>query len=144
MSEDIGNASKKWVEEIFNENEGVVNGDISIVGNTLTMDITEIGVRLIVKSTSTTSCSLTYYPISSDIPMIDIRRCTIWGGSGVETYTLDGGSLTSSGIVVDDTVYTVSNDTSAHFIRVNNIIYIITVWISGGGARTSLIYKKVI
>lgn len=144
MTVDIGNASKEWVEQNLSEQEGVINGDISVVGNTLTMSIDEIGVKLIVTSTSTTSCSLSYYPISDNIELIDIRRCTIWGGSGVETYTLDGGTLTSSGIVVDDTVYTNSNDTSAHFIRVNNIIYIITVWISGGGARTSLIYKKVI
>lgn len=144
MSEDIGNASKQWVEALVDDSEGVVNGDISVVGTTLTLDITAIGVSVVVKSTSTSACNLTYYPISSDIPLIDIRRCTIWGGSGVETYTLDGGSLTSTGIVVDDTVYTVSNDTSAHFIRVNNIIYIVTVWISGGGSRASLIYKKVV
>ena len=77
MTEDIGNASKRWVEEVISDYEGVVNGDISTIGNTLTMDITEIVARLIVKSTSATSCNLNY-PISSDIPLIDIRRC-IWG-----------------------------------------------------------------
>lgn len=77
MTEDIGNASKRWVEEVISDYEGVVNGDISIIGSTLTMDITEIVARLIVKSTSATSCNLNYYPISSDIPLIDIRRCVL-------------------------------------------------------------------
>lgn len=140
-----GNASMQWVENLLVNNEGVLNGDISTVGNTLDLLLTEINVKITVKSTSTTSCSLTYYPIDGNtINPIDIRRCTIWGGSGVETYTLDNGSLTSSGTVVDDTVYTQSNDTSIHFIRVNSIIYVVTVWISAGGARTSLIYRKII
>lgn len=143
MTTEIGNASEQWVNDLLSSMMGVVNGDISVVGTSLTLSLTEIGVKVVITSTSTTACSLTYYAISDSVTPIDIRRCTIWGGSGVETYTLDGGTLTSSGTVVDSTVYTNSNDTSAHFIRYNNLIYIVTVWISGGGSRASLIYKKV-
>lgn len=141
-----GNASMQWVENLLTKNEGVLNGDISRVGNTLTLSLTEINVKITMKSTSTTSCSLTYYPIDGNtINPIDIRRCTIYGsGSATETYTTDNGSLTASGIVVDSTVYTQSNDTSVYFIRVKGIIYIVTVWISANGARTSLIYRKVV
>ncbi|AXH72674.1 MAG: collagen triple helix repeat-containing protein [Caudoviricetes sp.] len=144
MSEDIGNASMQWVENLLTIDRGVVNGDISTVGNTLTLPLTELGIKITIKSTSTTSCSLTYYAIGADVTNVDIRRCTIWGGAGVETYTGDGVTVTSAGTVVDDTVYTLSNDTSIHFIRVNNIIYIVTVWISGNGARSSLIYEKIV
>ena len=144
MTTEIGNASEQWVNDLLSSMMGVVNGDISAAGSTLSLTIDEIGVKITLAYTSTTSCSVTYYAISGTISPVDIRRCTIWGGSGVETYTVDGGTLTTTGTVVDDTVYTVSNDTSAHFIRVNGTIYIVTVWISGNGARASLIYKKVI
>mgnify|MGYP006945830321 FL=1 len=144
MSTEIGNASELWVNDLLSSMMGVVNGDISTSGSTLTLTLSDIGIKITLAYTSTTSCSVTYYAISGSISPVDIRRCTMYGGGSTETYTLDGGTLTTSGTVVDDTVYTVSNDTSAHFIRVNGTIYIITIWISGNGARASLIYKKVI
>lgn len=140
----IGNASIEYVNNLIIDAEGVVNGDISTVGTTLTLTLSDINVQIIMTSTSTTSCQIQYSSISGTIPLIDIRRCTIWGGAGVETYTLDGGTLTTTPTMIDDTVYTQSNDTSAHFIRVNGTIYIVTIWISGNGARASMIYKKVI
>lgn len=132
----IGNASIDYVNSFF-AHQGVVNGDISTVGNSLTLTLDEINVKIVMTSTSTTSCQIQYSSISGTVSPVDIRRCTIYAGSGVETYTLDGGSLTTTSTMIDDTIYTNSNDTSAHFIRVNNIIYIITVWISGGGASVN-------
>lgn len=139
------NGSWKNIGNIKKANqEGSITGDISTVGSSIDIEIPEIGVKLVAAYSTSNSCTLTYYPLNGTISPIDIRRCTIYGGAGVETYTLDGGSLSSEGIVVDSTVYTQSNDSSIHYLRVNNIIYTMTVWISGGGTRASLIYKRAV
>ena len=121
---------------------GIQNADISATGATMTLTIPNENIIITLKNTSSTSASISYAATTGTITPVDIRRVTIWGGSAVETYTLDGGTLTTTPTVVDDTIYTLSNDTSAHFIRVNGNSYVITVWISGNGARSSLIYEK--
>lgn len=121
---------------------GIQNADISASGATMTLTIPNENIIITLKNTSSTSASISYAATTGTITPVDIRRVTMYGGGSNETYTMDGGTLTTTPTVVDDTVYTVSNDTSAHFIRVNGNSYVITVWISGGGARSSLIYEK--
>ena len=81
---------------------------------------------------------------SGTLSPVDIRRNSIWGGSGVETYTLDNGSVSTSCVTADSTVYTNSQDSSAYFIRVAGQVYFLTVWASNAGARAFMGVHKMI
>ena len=87
---------------------------------------------------------MTFYSTSGTLSPVDIRRNSVWGGSAVETFTLDNGSVSTSGVVADDTVLTVSNDSSAYFIRVGGTVYFLTVWGSNNGARAFMGVHKII
>lgn len=143
MLSTIGNASKSWVLQLFTNMSSYVTGDISASGSTLTVNLTDIGVKLVLSNSSNT-ISAAYYAIQGTISTIDIRRNTIYGGSGIESYTLDGGSLSTSGVTVDSTLYAQSNEVSEHYVRVNNIVYKLTIWLSGSGARSSVSYKRMV
>lgn len=137
-------ATTAYVNNLVGSLQHVVNGDISTVGNSISLTIPNENLMVTLTSTGTTTAKISYQATTGTITPVDIRRVTVYSGSGVETFTLDGGTLTTTPTSVDDTIYTQSNDSSAHFIRVNGNIYLITVWISGSGARASLIYRELV
>lgn len=137
-------ATTAYVNNLVSSLQKVVNGDISTTGNSISITIPNENVLVSFVGTGTNTAKIIYQATTGTISPVDIRRVTVWGGSGVETYTLDGGTLTTTPTVADDTIYTQSNDTSIHFIRINGNIYIVTVWASGGGKRASLMYRQLI
>lgn len=132
------------ITSVLSNLESVVNGDISTVGNSISLTIPDQNIILVLTSTSSTSAQITYAAVTGTVSPVDIRRVTVWGSAGVESFTLDGGTLTTTPTMADDTIYTQSNDSSAHFVRVNGQIFIITIWISGNGSRASMMYRKLI
>lgn len=137
-------ASTAFVYDSFHAIEGSVSGDISTSGSSITLLLGDSGIQIVFAYTGTGTASITFSATSDSISPVDIRRNSIYSGSGVETFTLDGGTLTTTGTVVDDTVYTASNDSSAYFIRVNGTVYFLTVWASGNGARAFMGFHKMI
>lgn len=124
--------------------EGSVTGDVSAAGGSITLALPDSGVQATLAYAGSGSASMTFSAVSGTVVPVDIRRNTIWGGSAVETFTLDGGTLTTAGTVADSTIYTASNDSSAYFIRANGNVYFLTVWASGNGARAFMGYHKMI
>ena len=137
-------ASTAFVYNSFHAIEGSVTGDISTTGSSIQLILPGSSIQIVFAYTGSGTASITFSSTSGSISPVDIRRNSIWGGSGVETFTLDGGTLTTTGTVVDDTIYTASNDSSAYFIRTNGTVYFLTVWSSGNGARAFMGVHKVI
>lgn len=121
-----------------------ITGDISVAGSSIAMSIGDSGINATLAYSAAGAASLTFNSASGTISPVDIRRNTIWGGSAVETYTLDNGSLDTTGVVADSTIYTNSQDCSAYFIRVQGTIYFLTIWASAGGARSFMGIHKMI
>lgn len=113
-------------------------------GGSITLVLPDSGVQATLAYSAAGAASMTFSAVSGTVTPVDIRRNTIWGGSAVETFTLDSGTLTTAGTVADSTIYTASNDSSAYFIRANGNVYFLTVWASGNGARAFMGYHKMI
>lgn len=128
-------ATTAFVYNLLSSVDMSVTGDVSATGGQISMPIGSSGVIATLAYTAAGAASMTFYAASASISPVDIRRNSIWGGSAVETFTLDGGTLTTAGTVADSTIYTASNDSSAYFIRVAGNVYFMTVWASGNGAR---------
>lgn len=128
-------ATTAFVTGFLSQVDMQVTGSISTAGSNLTMVLPDSNIKAVLAYTGSGSASMTFYSLSGSVSPVDIRRNSIWGGSAVETFTLDGGTVTTTGTVADDTIYTASQDSSAYFIRVNGNVYFMTVWASGNGAR---------
>lgn len=132
------------VKSALSSIEYSVTGDISIAGSSISIPFGSSNLIATFAYAGAGSASLTFYSTSGTLAPVDIRRNTIWGGSAVETFTLDNGSVGTAGVVADSTVYTASQDSSAYFIRVAGDIYFLTVWASNNGARAFMGVHKMI
>lgn len=132
------------VKTALNSVEYSVTGDVSSAGKSISIAFGSSGLNATFAYSAAGAASLTFTSTSGTLTPVDIRRNTIWGGSAVETFTLDGGSIDATGVVADSTVYTASNDSSAYFIRVAGDIYFLTIWASGNGARAFMGVHKMI
>lgn len=137
-------ATTAFVNNAFLSVEYSVQGDISTAGSSIQIPFGDSGLYAKFAYTGSGSASMTFYSTSGTLSPVDIRRNSIWGGSGVETFTLDNGSVGTAGVVADSTVYTQSNDSSAYFIRVGGTVYFLTVWASNSGARAFMGVHKMI
>lgn len=137
---DLDSAVKTALSSI----EYSVTGDVSTTGSSISIAFGTSNLKATFAYSAAGAASLTFYSTSGTLAPVDIRRNTIWGGSAVETFTLDNGSVDTSGVVADSTVYTTSQDSSAYFIRVAGDIYFLTVWASNNGARAFMGVHKMI
>ena len=138
------NAGTFVTKEYLASQSFVVNGDISTVGKSLSITIPNTTIVGTLTSTAAGGYAKFTYASSGDtLTNVDIRRDTMYGGGTGEAYSLDGGALTSTPLSIDDTIYMISNDSSIHFIRYNGHLYTITLFLSGYGARCSLIYNQI-
>lgn len=128
-------ATTAYVNNAFQSVEYSVQGDISTSGSSIQIPFGTSGLYAKFAYTGSGSASMTFYSTTGTLSPVDIRRNSIWGGYGVETFTLDNGSVDTSAVVADSTVYTASQDGSAYFIRVGGQVYFLTVWASNNGAR---------
>lgn len=137
-------ATTAFVNNAFQSVEYSVQGDISTSGSYIEIPFGTSGLYAKFAYTGSGSASMSFYTKTGTLSPVDIRRNSIWGGSGVETYTLDNGSIGTAGVVADSTVYTASQDSSAYFIRVGGQVYFLTVWASNNGARAFMGVHKMI
>lgn len=137
-------ATTAYVNNAFLAVEYSVQGDISTSGSSIQIPFGSSGLYAKFAYTGSGSASMTFCSTSGTLSPVDIRRNSIWGGSGVETYTLDNGSVSTSCVTADSTVYTQSNDSSAYFIRVGGTVYFLTVWASNSGSRAFMGVHKMI
>lgn len=137
-------ATTAFVNNAFQSVEYSVQGDISTSGSSIQIPFGTSGLYAKFAYTGSGSASMTFYSTTGTLSPVDIRRNSIWGGSGVETFTLDNGSVGTDGVVADGTVYTASQDISAYFIRVGGQVYFLTVWASNNGARAFMGVHKMI
>lgn len=137
-------ATTAYVNNAFLAVEYSVQGDISTSGSSIQIPFGSSGLYAKFAYTGSGSASMTFCSTSGTLSPVDIRRNSIWGGSGVETYTLDNGSVDTSCVTADSTVYTQSNDSSAYFIRVGGTVYFLTVWASNSGSRAFMGVHKMI
>lgn len=118
------------------------HADLSAVGSELVIPLKDL--TLTYQTTSATALRITMAPRNATAPvLVDLRRTSIYNGSTVETSTLNGTSV-SSRTVVDEIVYTNSQETHQMVLRQQDPVSKlwslceIRSFLSAGGARGSL------
>ena len=118
------------------------HADLSAVGSALVIPLKDL--TLTYQTTSATALRITMAPRDAAAPvLVDLRRTSIYNGSTVETSTLNGTSV-SSRTVVDEIVYTNSQETHQMVLRQQDPVSKlwslceIRSFLSSGGARCSL------
>ena len=118
------------------------HADLSAVGSELVIPLKDL--TLTYQTTSATALRITMAPRNAAAPvLVDLRRTSIYNGSTVETSTLNGTSV-SSRTVVDEIVYTNSQETHQMVLRQQDPVSKlwslceIRSFLSAGGARGSL------
>lgn len=121
----------------------VVTGDLSVSGNVLTLPITDIGIKFVFKSSGggVYNCVVSTIGTAS-ISSVDLRRSTIWNGGSVETYTINNGTITSSGTNIDSTIYGDSQDVSTVLICVDSSVWKVTYWSSNKASRARMMAER--
>ena len=116
--------------------------DLSAVGSALVMPLKDL--VLTYQCTSSTALRITIAPNDSAASvLVDVRRTSIYNGSTVETLTLNG-STVSGRVVLDDIVYTNSQESHSMQIRQQDpatkfwSLCEIHSFLSAGGARVSV------
>ena len=137
-------ATTAFVNNAFQSVEYSSQGDVSTAGSSIQVAFGTSGLYAKLAYAAAGAASMSFCSSSGTLSPVDIRRNSIWGGSGVETYTLDNGSVDTSCVTADSTVYTSSQDSSAYFIRVGGAVYFLTVWASNNGARAFMGVHKMI
>lgn len=118
------------------------HADLSTVGSALVMPLKDL--VLTYQSTSSTALRITVAPVDAAASvLVDVRRTSIYNGSTVETLTLNG-STVSGRTVLDDIVYTNSQESHTMVLRQQDpttklwSLCEIHSFLSGGGARVSV------
>lgn len=114
----------------------IATGDLSTSGSTVKLTIPEAQTVFTFAYTGTATYSCSVSALYFDIKNYDLRRTTVYGGGGLETYTLDDSALSSSvPVVIDSLVYGNSQDVSEVLISYQGSTWKITYWCSGNNAR---------
>ena len=118
------------------------HADLSAVGSELVIPLKDL--TLTYQTTSATALRITMAPRNAAAPvLVDLRRTSIYNGSTVETSTLNGTSV-SSRTVVDEIVYTNSQETHQMVLRQQDpasklwSLCEIRSFLSAAGARCSV------
>ena len=118
------------------------HADLSAVGSTLVIPLKDL--ELSYQTTSATALRITLAPKDAAAPvLVDLRRASIYNGSTVETTTLNG-STVSGRTVVDEIVYTNSQETHQMVLRQQDpasklwSLYEVHSFLSAAGARCSV------
>lgn len=121
----------------------LVTGDLSASGNSMTLNIPDIGVKFVFTGTGSGIYNCIVYPIgTSSINNLDLRRSTIWNGGSVETYTINDGTLTTAGTNIDSSVYSNSQDVSVVLVCVNSIVWEVKYWASATAVRSRAVATR--
>ena len=118
------------------------HADLSAVGSTLVIPLKDL--ELSYQTTSATALRITLAPKDAAAPvLVDLRRTSIYNGSTVETSTLNGTTV-SGRTVVDEIVYTNSQETHQMVLRQQDpasklwSLYEVHSFLSAAGARRSV------
>lgn len=116
--------------------------NLSVVNSILTVPVKNL--ELTYQTTSTTALRISIAPIKTDTPVLaDIRRTSVYNGGTVEAQTFNNATV-SGRTVLDDIVYTQSQET--HSISIRQQDPVTKLWslcevrsfLSAGAARTSV------
>ena len=118
------------------------HADLSAVGAALVIPLKEL--ELTYQTTSGTALRITIAPKNAGVSvLVDMRRTSIYNASTIETQTLNGAAI-SGRTVIDDIVYTQSQETHSILLRQQDptsklwSLCEIRSFLSAGGARTSV------
>ena len=118
------------------------HADLSAVGAALVIPLKDL--ELTYQTTSGTALRITIAPKNAGISvLVDMRRTSIYNASTIETQTLNGAAI-SGRTVIDDIVYTHSQETHSILLRQQDPVSKlwslceIRSFLSAGGARTSV------
>lgn len=121
------------------------HADISATNSVLSVPIGEL--ILSYQNISTTSVRISIAPKTADVPILaDMRRTSIYNGGTVEAQSFDNTTV-SSRTVLDDIVYSKSQETHSIEIRQQDpqtklwSLCEVTTFISASGARTSVLVR---
>lgn len=116
--------------------------NISAINSTLSVPLENL--VLTYQTTSSGACRISIAPKDASVPILaDIRRTTIFNTGSVEAQTFDGVTI-SGRTVLDDLMYTQSQETHSIKIRQQDpstklwSLCEVQTFVSGGGARTSV------
>ena len=116
--------------------------NISAINSTLSVPLENL--VLTYQTTSSSACRISISPKDASVPILaDIRRTTIFNTGSVEAQTFDGATI-SGRTVLDDLMYTQSQETHSIKIRQQDpstklwSLCEVQTFVSGGGARTSV------
>ncbi len=118
------------------------HADLSAVGAALVIPLKDL--ELTYQTTSGTALRITIAPKNTGVSvLVDMRRTSIYNAGTIETQTLNGAAI-SGRTVIDDIVYTQSQETHSILLRQQDptsklwSLCEIRSFLSAGGARTSV------
>lgn len=143
---DNGNyaATTTFVQNTVNALQGSVTGDLSASGSSLSMPTGSSGLTLTMSYSASGTGSLSIVSASGSLTPVDIYETAAWGTTSFKGYTLDGGTITTTATVIDSTFYLSSNAWGTYHIGVGGSLYIVDIFGSGAGKRTTLSWRKVL
>lgn len=122
---------------------GSALGDISASGSSLSLPLGSSGLTLTMSYVSKGTGSLSIASTSGSLSPVDIYETAAWGTTSFKGYVLDSGTVTTTATVIDSTFYLTSNAWGTYHIRVGGSLYVVDVFGSGAGARTTMSWRKI-
>ena len=123
-----------------------VKGTFTSAGN-ISLNITEANIKVALVKNANANPSLMLYSISGT-ELVDYKRWSIWGASGIESTNESGdnATLTTTGVTIDAEVYMKTNESGTLMIRQISTgnIYEVRSMISGNGSRVTMWYTRII
>ena len=124
-----------------------VKGTFTSAAGNISLSITEANIKVALIKNANANPSLMLYSISGT-ELVDYRRWSIWGTSGIESTNESGdnATLTTTGVTIDAEVYMKTNESGTLMIRQISTgnIYEIRSMISGNGSRVTMWYTRII
>lgn len=115
-------------------------GDISASGRTISVEVGE-GIAATLTSTGTNvRLSVSANPVIT----VDMRRNSIYGATALEGQVWDRELIGQNQLVVDDTIYTSSNDGGFLWIATDAHWYVVNYFISNGGVNARICSRRLI
>ena len=124
-----------------------VKGTFTSAAGNISLNITEANIKVALVKNANANPSLILYSISGT-ELVDYRRWSIWGTSGIESTNESGdnATLTTTGVTIDAEVYMKTNESGTLMIRQISTgnIYEVRSMISGNGSRVTMWYTRII
>lgn len=112
----------------------VVNGKITST-TPLSIDLGNVRMGFTWTNAGEVKCFIR--SISGSV-IADLRSSSLWGGSGVDSYSYDGATFTETPVIFDSVYYTKTSESTFWRIRENERVWQVEFLISGSGERCTI------